>query len=182
MLTLLILIILAVGFYSGAKRGFVLQILYSVGYLISYMVAKSNYKSLASHLELYIPYPSATQETKLVFFNQEIVLELDQAFYGAVAFLIILFAGWLIVRFAAIFARGLTFMPILKQADWVAGGVLSMVVLYVGIFLVLNAASMIPVDFIQNQFESSGLARFMIKDTPIFSKQIYNLWVEQMIN
>lgn len=117
-----------------------------------------------------------------MFFNQEIVLELDQAFYGAVAFLLILFIGWLIVRFAAIFARSLTFMPILKQADWVAGGVLSMVVLYIGMFLVLNAVSMIPVDFIQNQFESSGLARFMVKDTPIFSKQIYNLWVEQMIN
>ncbi|MGC6769979.1 CvpA family protein [Enterococcus sp. LJL51] len=182
MLTLLILFILAIGFYTGAKRGFVLQILYSVGYFIAYLVAKSNYKSLASHLELYIPYPSATEETKLVFFKQEIVLDLDQAFYAATAFLMILFIGWLIVRFIAIFAHGLTFLPVLKQADWVAGGILSMVVLYIGLFLILSTLSMIPVDFIQNQFESSGLVRFMLKDTPIFSKQVYNLWVEQMIN
>ena len=181
MLTLLILFVLAIGFYTGAKRGFILQILYSVGYFISYLVAKSNYKALAAHLELYIPYPSATEETKLVFFNQEIVLDLDQAFYAATAFLMILFIGWLIVRFIAIFAHGLTFLPILKQADWVAGGVLSMVVLYIGLFLVLNAVSMIPMDAIQNQFESSGLAKFMVKDTPVLSKQIYDLWVSQMI-
>ncbi|MBL1228527.1 CvpA family protein [Enterococcus sp. BWB1-3] len=181
MLTLLILFILAVGFYTGAKRGFVLQILYSVGYSISYLVAKSNYKELASHLELYIPYPSASEETKLVLFNQEIVFELDKAFYGAIAFLIILFIGWLIVRFIAIFAHGLTFLPILKQADWIAGGILSTVVLYIGLFLILNALAMIPMDIIQNQFENSGLARFMVNDTPIFSKQIYDLWVKQMI-
>lgn len=38
MLTILILLLLAFGFYTGAKRGLILQVLYSVGYLISYFV------------------------------------------------------------------------------------------------------------------------------------------------
>ena len=85
MLTILILLLLAFGFYTGAKRGLILQVLYSVGYLISYFVARTYYKEVASHLELYIPYPSVTPTSKLVFFNQEISLDLDKAFYSAVA-------------------------------------------------------------------------------------------------
>ncbi|MBO0441600.1 CvpA family protein [Candidatus Enterococcus ikei] len=181
MLTLLILLLLAIGFYTGARRGLILQVLYTFGYLVSYFIAKSYYKSLASHLELFIPYPSPTADTKLVFFNQEITLDLDQAFYGAVAFLLILVAGWLVVRFLAIFAHGLVFIPVLKQANWLAGGLISLVVIYVGIFLVLSMLSMVPVDAVQNQFKNSGLASYIVKDTPIFSKQIYHLWIEQMI-
>ena len=44
MLTILILLLLAFGFYTGAKRGLILQVLYSVGYLISYFVARTYYK------------------------------------------------------------------------------------------------------------------------------------------
>lgn len=181
MLTLLILLLLAIGFYTGARRGLILQVLYTVGYLCSYFVAKTYYKSLASHLELFIPYPSPTAETKLVFFNQNLTLDLDQAFYGAVAFLLIIVAGWFVVRFLAIFAHGLVFVPVLKQANWLAGGIISLVVIYVGLFLILSMLSMLPVDALQNQLKNSGLASYIIKDTPIFSKQIYHLWIEQMI-
>lgn len=181
MLTLLILLLLAIGFYTGAKRGLILQILYTFGYLCSYLIAKTYYKSLASHLELYIPYPSPTADTKLVFFKQELTLELDQAFYGAVAFLFIIAAGWLVVRFLAIFAHGLVFIPVVKQANWLAGGLISLLVIYIGVFLVLSMVSLLPVDAVQNQFKHSGLARFIVKNTPLFSKQIYYLWIEQMI-
>lgn len=181
MLTLLILLLFAIGFYTGARRGLILQVLYTVGYLCSYLIAKTYYKSLASHLELFIPYPSPTADTKLVFFKQELTLDLDQAFYGAVAFLLILAAGWLVVRFLAIFAHGLVFIPVLKQANWLAGGLINLIVVYIGVFLALSAASMLPVDAVQNQFKNSGLAQSIIKNTPIFSKQIYHLWIEQMI-
>lgn len=181
MLTLLILLLLAIGFYTGMKRGLVLQIVYTVGYFFVYLIARTFYQSLAAKLTLYIPYPSPTAETKLVLFNQNITLDLDQAFYGAVAFLLILFFGWLVVRFLAIFVHGLTFVPIIKQANGLAGGLLSLLVMYVGIFLVLMMLSMIPTDSVQNQFKHSGLAQFIVRDTPVFSKQIYHLWVEKMI-
>lgn len=181
MLTLLIVLLLAVGFYTGMKRGLVLQIVYTVGYFFVYLIARTCYQPLASKLTLYVPYPSPTSETKLVLFNQNITLDLDRAFYGAVAFLLILFVGWLAVRFLAIFVHGLTYVPIIKQANGLAGGLLSLLVMYVGIFLVLMMLSMIPTDAVQNQFKNSGLAQFIVKDTPIFSKQIYHLWVEKMI-
>jgi uncharacterized membrane protein required for colicin V production len=181
MLTLFILLILAYGFYTGAKRGLLLQILYSVGYFISYIVARMYYKELASHLELLVPYPSATPTTKLVFFNQEVTLDLDQAFYAAVAFLLLLLAGWLVVRFLGIFLRALTSVPLLKEANWLLGGLLSLIVVYIGVFLILTMVSMIPTDSIQNLFRNSFLARTIVEHTPVLTKQIYQLWVQKII-
>ncbi|MGX7350582.1 colicin V production family protein [Enterococcus canis] len=181
MLTILIILVLVVGFYSGVRRGLALQLVYTGGYLLSYLAAKTFYLDLAPKLELYVPYPSATPDTKLVFFDQTITLELDQAFYAAVAFLLILFIGWLLTRFVGILVRGLMYMPILKQMNGLAGGILSFAVVYIGLFLLLSILSLIPMDMIQHQFAQSGLARFIVEHTPIFTKDIYHMWIEQMI-
>lgn len=181
MLTILILLILVIGFYTGLRRGLILQIVYTFGYLISYMIAKAYYKQLAPYLELYIPYPAPTADAKLVFFKQEISFELDKAFYAGVAFLLILILCWLAIRFLCIFAHSLMYMSLLKQANGLAGGIMSAIVMYIGITLVLNLFCMVPLTFVQNQFESSGLARFMVQHTPVFSNQIHSLWIEQII-
>ncbi|KAF1295704.1 colicin V production protein CvpA [Enterococcus sp. JM4C] len=181
MVTLFILILLAIAFYSGARRGLTLQLVYTVGYFISYLAAKHYYKDLAPKLELYIPYPSVTENSQLVFFTKEMGLELDQAYYAAIAFLLILFFGWILTRFVGIFAHSLTYLPILRQFDWIAGGLLSVVLMYVGIFLVLTLLTLLPVDFIQNLFKDSGVARGIVENTPIFSNQIQNLWVNNIL-
>lgn len=181
MLTLGILCLLGIAFYSGARRGLAMQLVYSGGYFISYLVAQANYQKLAPRLELLIPYPSITEDSKMIFYNQDIALELDQAFYAAVAFLLILFTGWMITRFLAIFLRKLTFIPILKQFDWIAGGALCLIVAYVGIFLLLTVASYVPIDAVQHQFEASTLARDIVSGTPILTKQIESLWITRMI-
>ena len=69
MIGLIILILLVVAFYVGGRRGAPLQISYSVGYLIAFIVACSKYQGLAKKLELYIPYLSVTQDSKLVFYT-----------------------------------------------------------------------------------------------------------------
>lgn len=181
MLTVLILMILALGFYTGARRGLVLQVVYTLGYFISFLVAKHYYAKLAPSLELYIPYPAATLDSKLVFFSGNVILELDKAFYAAVAFTIILFAGWLLTRFIGIFFHNLTYFPLINQVNWLGGGLLSLVVTYVCLFLILWMLSLIPLDVIQNLFAKSSLAKNMVENTPIFSKEIYNLWITKII-
>lgn len=181
MLTLGIVILLGIAFYSGARRGLTMQLFYSAGYFVSFLVAQSNYKKLAPKLELLIPYPSVTESSKMALYNQKLALELDQAFYAAAAFLLILFIGWVLTRFFAIFLRKLTFIPIFKQFDWFFGGVLGLVVVYIGISLILTALSYIPMDMVQNQFENSALVRGMVENTPVFSKELKDLWITQMI-
>ncbi|MDH6364567.1 putative membrane protein required for colicin V production [Enterococcus sp. PF1-24] len=180
MLTVGILILLAIAFYSGARRGLVLQATYTLGYFISYIVARMNYRELGEKLELLIPYPSATQDSQMVFFSQEQALDLAGAFYAGVAFLLILGIGWLATRFIAIFFRELLFVSVAKKLDGLLGGILCAVVVYLGIFFILTIASYIPIPMIQSQFES-GLARTIVEHTPIFSKQILQLWVTDII-
>lgn len=181
MLTLILVVILALAFYTGARRGLVLQIIYTAGYFISFMAAKHYYKTLAPKLELYIPYPSATLDSKLVFFDHQISLDLDHAFYAAIAFCLILLIGWGITRFIGIFFNSLTYVPFINEINWLGGGIMSFLVSYVALFLILQVLALIPLDLIQNQFAKSGLARFMVEQTPILSKEIYNLWITQII-
>lgn len=181
MLNVAIFILLAVAFYSGSRRGFTMQLVYTAGYLISFFVAKMYYKELGERLELFIPYPSISADTNLVFFDIDTALDLDKAFYAGVAFIIILVIGWIVTRFIGVFAHGLTFIPVLKQLDWLAGGAVSVLVMYVGIFLVLSLVAMIPMDMFQNLFKDGSFAHTIVEKTPIFSKQIQNLWVTQII-
>ncbi len=55
MLSLLILFLLLIAFFSGARRGFALQVILAIGYVLSFIAAQHFYKPLASHLELFIP-------------------------------------------------------------------------------------------------------------------------------
>lgn len=177
MLTLFIIIALAVGFYTGTRRGLVLQLVLTVGYFISYTVAKKNFLALGKKLELLVPYPTPTATSKLVFFKGEVIFKLDEAFYAGLAFLLILIIGWLVTRFVGLLLHNLTFFPIVKQLNGLGGGVLGFVMVYLALFFILMILSLLPVDFIQNLFKSSNLANFMVSKTPYFSGHVLDLWL-----
>ena len=177
-MTLARLIILALGAYGGARRGLVLQLVMTTGYFVSYIAASQYYKELGRHLNLLIPYPAASEGTQLAFYNQTIVFSLDQAFYNGVAFLLILFIGWLLTRFVGGLLNSLTYIPVLKQVNTLGGALLAFIVSYTGIFLVLVLLTMLPFASIQEAFNNSRLAQMIVENTPILSKQIYNWWIQ----
>ncbi|MBO0418567.1 CvpA family protein [Vagococcus fluvialis] len=181
MLTILIIICLGTSFYAGYRRGLMLQIVYGVGYVLSFMVAQTKYRALGEKLELLIPYPAPTEKTTLVLFDKNLIFDLDKAFYAGVAFMIILFIGWLITRFVGIFCYKLTFMPVIKQGNDLAGGIVNALFTLVGLTLVLTLLAMLPVDFIQNLFKKSSLARFLVDSTPIVSGLIKDWWITKII-
>lgn len=181
MITLFLIIWLALSCYVGARRGFVLQLIYTVGYLISFVVAESCYLSLSKKLMLFIPYPAPSLETTLALYDSTIIFSMNEAFTAGVSFLFILFIGWLITHFIGIFFYNVTFFAVLKKGNKLGGAILSFCVVYVGVFLLLFVLSMIPVDGIQSYFESSGFARFIVQHTPYFSKHIYDLWITSVI-
>src|SRR5699024_265362 len=99
MLSLILLLILIFGFFMGLKRGFVLQLMHSIGFLISFIVATLTYRTLAEQLSLWIPYPDITEDTMLaVFLN---TMPLEHAFYNAVSFAIIFFAVKVVLQIIA---------------------------------------------------------------------------------
>lgn len=177
MLTLIILLILFIGIYAGVRRGLVLQIVYTLGYIVSFFVARNYYLQLSERLELFIPYSQPGIGDNMVYYDTLQKLNLDLAFYNAVAFLIILAAGWLLTRIIGYMLNSLTFLPILKQVNNFGGALLGFLMQYFGIFLALTFLTFIPFDFIQNQLANSGLANWIIKNTPILSQTIYEWWI-----
>lgn len=67
MLSLIVVAILAYCCYSGARRGMWLQGVHVVGYLLSLVLARFTYLPLGVFMTQWVPYPSATEQSKFVF-------------------------------------------------------------------------------------------------------------------
>lgn len=180
MVSIIIVIALALSFYNGARRGLVMQLILTLGYIVTMIIAKTQAGNLAEKLKLLVPYPTPNADSKLAFFKGESLFHLDKAFYTILSFIIILGIGWLITRFVGMLCNSLTFLPIVKQANVLGGGVLSFIVTYVGIFFVLVLLSLVPIDGLQKLFESNDVIKFIVNKTPYFSNMIFE-WVQQVM-
>lgn len=87
MISLLLLLILLFGFLMGLKRGFVLQLMHLVGFIVAFIVAAVNYKKLAGYLAHWIPYPELNENAMWAVFNS--TMPLESAFYNGIAFVLI---------------------------------------------------------------------------------------------
>ncbi|CAI3316363.1 CvpA family protein [Enterococcus cecorum] len=178
MLNILFFFLLIFSFYSGGRRGLAYQLIYSIGFMLSFLVAKSMYQGLAKKLELYIPYMSVTEDSKLAFYSQSAALDLDKAYYAAVSFFLILAIGWLVTKFIGIFFMKLRFVSILDELDWLPAGLLNTGVYYTFICLFFYILSMIPLATIQNLFFKPDFASFVVKHSPILSNMFEQMFLK----
>ncbi|MDG2977636.1 CvpA family protein [Latilactobacillus curvatus] len=177
MLSLIIILMLLYAIYTGVRRGFIMQAVYTIGYFIVFWIAKAMSQTLGPKLSLMVPYPSATEDSYFAFFQKSIGLSLDDAFYIGVAFVLVMFIGGLLVRFIGLLLNSLTYMPGLKQFNKAAGGLLSFLVVYVGIFLLLYMLALVPVDGLQKTLENSTVARVIVLHTPVLTSQVTSWWI-----
>jgi len=117
MLSLLLILFLAYGFYVGARRGLVMQAFFTVGYAIFFVIALVSFKALGPKFEMIVPYPSASLGSEFAFFSTKVGMELDDAFYRAFAFIFICFIGWIIVRFVGLYFKRLTYYPMFNDVN-----------------------------------------------------------------
>lgn len=175
MLDLAILIILILGFFVGLKRGFVLQLIHLTGFIIAFIVANMYYEKIAPKLTLWVPYPSFGDGTaiQMLFDNPN----LEDAYYRAIAFVVIFFAVKIVLHIIGSMLDFVTNLPVLKQLNIWAGGMLGFVEIYLIIFILLYIAALLPVVPIQSALNDSFMAKGIIKHTPIFSQQIKEMWI-----
>ncbi|MBU5364332.1 CvpA family protein [Enterococcus devriesei] len=181
MLTLVILFAILLSFYSGYRRGLAYQLVFVVGYALSFVVAMMFYQRLGSHLDLFVPYPSVTSNSKMVYYSIEQAFNLDKAFYAGIAFILILVIGWLLTHLIAIFFKDLLFRVMNPQYDGLIAGILQVFIVYLAIFLLLKVVSFVPMALVQDLLEKSGLARFIIEHSLFLSPMFENLWVTKII-
>jgi uncharacterized membrane protein required for colicin V production len=183
MIGLVVAMLLLAAFYSGARRGTSLQLVSVLGYIISFMVAVAKYQEIAKKIELYVPYMSVTADSTLKYYDLEMALDLDKAYYAAVAFVMVLFAGWLLTKLIAIFADSLRYkrLRFLYGYDWVLAGVLNVVLMYINLYIFFMILSMIPFATVQNLFDKSSTIDFIVNHSPIISDYFYRIWITDVI-
>jgi len=180
MIGFIIFLLLLFSFYTGARRATALQLIYTVGCILSFFLALGLYEQWGQKIELYVPYLSVTPETEMVYYSQELSFDLDKAYYAAVAFVGWLLIGWLVTKFVMLFLRNLRFTRVLED-DWLVAGILNTVLMYITILLFLKVLTMLPVDGIQNMFNRSFTADFIVDKTPFLSNMLDKLWITNII-
>lgn len=180
MVTILLLLLLVMGFFIGLKRGFILQLFHLIGFIASFVVAALYYDELGPKLELWIPYPGLEEEGNWATFLQD--LPLEAGFYNAIAFLVIFLAVKIILQIIASMLDFVASLPILHSVNKLLGAILGFVETYLLLFIFLYIAALIPIAQIQTWINDSSVALFIIERTPYFSNEIKELWFTYVAN
>ncbi|MED4203126.1 CvpA family protein [Neobacillus mesonae] len=176
MLDLAIIIFLVIGFFVGLKRGFILQLVHLTSFIIAYVVAYLYYGELAPKLTLWIPYPTFGDDPTLKILTGS--SDMETAFYRAIAFVIIFIAVKIVLQIIGSMLDFIAHLPVLKQLNIWAGGILGFLEVYLIIFIVLYIAALIPIEHFQTLLDQSSLAKTIVNYTPILSEQVKSWWID----
>jgi uncharacterized membrane protein required for colicin V production len=176
MLDLAIILLLVFGFFIGLKRGFILQLVHLTGFIIAYIVANLYYDDLAPRLTLWVPYPNLGTTSPLKLLSED--GNMEEAFYRAIAFIIIFFAVKILLQVIGSMLDFIAHLPILKQLNVWAGGLLGFAEVYLILFILIYIAALIPMEFLQKPLDDSIMANLLVNHTPFLSEQIKNIWIE----
>ncbi|WP_078545209.1 CvpA family protein [Litchfieldia alkalitelluris] len=173
MLNLFLIIILVMGFLIGLKRGLILQVVHLAGFIVAFIVAYLYVGDLAPKLKLWIPYPQLESQP-LAFLTEN--ADFETAYYRAIAFAILFFATKIIMQIIGSMLDFLAQLPLLKQLNGWAGGVLGFVEVYLIVFVLLYIGALVPVEIVQSSINDSSMAKAIVQHTPIFSGKLKDLW------
>ncbi|MGX7091231.1 CvpA family protein [Hutsoniella sourekii] len=177
MLTILILIGLALAFYQGYRRGLALQVIRLVGYGVSFTLAGRFYEPLSKIVEMLVPFPALQPSSQLAIYDEALSFQLDQVFYRVLTFALISAIGFVVTNILSLFFNRLSYYEFYHRVNAIGGGVINVFIAYVIVFLVLFILSLIPIEFIQQQFVDNPLAYRIVSSTPILSDWASQLWV-----
>ncbi|WP_137597519.1 CvpA family protein [Paucilactobacillus kaifaensis] len=168
-LTIGIIIVLIISFSIGHHRGLVRMILGLVGYLVALVVAKTGASFLGIQLASLFPILKTSTQNAGSALNDS---NGNQFFYNGVAFIIIFIVvlficRWLTRRFSLV-----TKLPVIHQLNAILGGLINFVIVYMSIFFLLTIFQVWPSEWWQNQINTSGLASWIINNTPVLSQQV----------
>lgn len=174
MFNMVLIIILLFGIFVGLKRGFILQLLHLIGFIVAFIVAGMYYDELGHRLEMWIPYPELSDESAWAAFLQS--LPLENAFYNAIAFAVIFFATKILLQIIASMLDFVASIPIVNSVNKLLGAVLGFLEVYLILFILLYILALTPIVQIQDWINSSPVALYILEQTPYFSEKIFELW------
>ncbi|MGY4104018.1 CvpA family protein [Ignavigranum ruoffiae] len=177
MFTIIVLIILLLGFYQGYRQGLAMQLIRLLGYLISFFVASRYYEAISKWAEMLIPFPAIQPDTEFTLYNEATSFLINDAFYRVVSFIFILVIGYIVTRIVSVFFSRVQYYNLLDSANGIAGGIVNLLITYIMVFLLLFVLSLLPIEWIQQQFVNNPLLYWIVSQTPILSDLAANAWL-----
>ncbi|WP_025114525.1 CvpA family protein [Lysinibacillus fusiformis] len=174
MLDLIILVVLLAGIGVGAKRGFIVQMMHIVSFIVALIVAYIYYKPLAQKFVFWVPYPGVTETGSLGVVIDS--LDLDRTFYRVIAFAVIFFAVKITLQIVASIFDFIAYLPVLNTVNRWLGALFGMIENYLIMFILLYVCALLPIDSIQNLMSKSLLSGLILEHTPVITKMFQNWW------
>lgn len=178
MLDIIVLLMLALGFFIGAKRGLAMQALHIGSMAIASIVAIIFYKALAEKFVFWVPYPGieATAKAAVDFTN----VDADMTFYRILAFAMIYFAVIIVGKIIVSMFDYLAYIPFFPNSNRIGGAILGIVEMYAALYIMMYLIVMLPFDFVQARTNHSVFANFLLEHTPVLAQIAKKLWYVYM--
>lgn len=150
-----------------------MMVLYTGTYLVSWLVARLASPLLAGLLSGFLPDVAGGSSYSKALLA---VGDLNHFFSRGVAFLIIFTIVSFLCHWIVRQLRWIRRVPIVGTVDRLAGGVISFLLGYLVIFIVLTVVQLWPAEWWQLQIANSGLARFIISQTPLLAHSVLQMF------
>lgn len=177
MFTIIIIIILVLAFYQGYRQGLAMQMVRLLGYILSFVLANYYYEDLSKFIEILVPFPALQPDSNLSIYNEAMSFYLDDAFYKVLTFILILIISYLVTRILSVFLSRIRYYSFLDHANGLLGGLINLAMTYVGVFLFLFTLSLLPIEWVQQQFVDNPLLYWIVSQTPFLSDFAIESWL-----
>ncbi len=172
LVSVIIILILLLAFRYGYKRGLIKTLLSILGYVIVLLLSLYFSGPLGGFLTKYMPALDKTDGNQLVNSSDSLTI----IFYRVLAFWILAIILGIILRFITQTFSSVTNLPVLSQINSLTGGLVWFLAAYILVFLGLLLLATSPTKNIQGSLVRSPVAEYIMKETPVFSRQVLDHW------
>ena len=174
---IVLFLLLALAFYQGYRQGLALQVVRLIAYGVTFLLASTYIDTISSWIEMIIPFPAIQPDTEFIFYSEELSFFVDDAFYRVLAYLLIFVIGIFISKILTVFLSKLQHYEFLDMANGLLGGLINALISYLVIFLILFLLSLLPIEWIQQQFVNYPVLYWIVSSTPIVSQWAMDAWL-----
>ncbi len=144
MISVLLLLVLAWGFYIGYRRGLLLQVYYLISAMASAFVAGQFYKGLGEQFHCLLPYANPQEGQGTFFFPSDQLFQLDKVFYAGIGYLLVFGIVYSIGRLLGLLLHLIPIKKLGGKLFQVSAGILSMLVTLFVLQMALTILATMP--------------------------------------
>lgn len=172
-LDLILVIGMAASFILGCRRGFVLQLVSMLGFVVAWITAYLFYDDVVPWVAKVIPVDAFVSQTGFESYLKGIPL--NQYIAAAISFSLLLFGVKLILTAAGHVLNILVRVPGLNMLNRWAGGLLALVEAAIAAFIVIQIMAVLPQTGVQALLMDSTAARWSMEWAPVLFNKMKEL-------